>query len=67
MERMHGRCDFRKKYSHVDLIVMVDGADMHRGTTVAGNRCYYLKGVLGVRGVGRGGEGCVLTPPLSRY
>ena len=48
VERMHGPCKFRKKYSHVDLIVMVDGADMHRGTMVAGNRCYYLKGVLGV-------------------
>ena len=48
VERMHGPCNFRKKYSHVDLIVMVDGADMHRGTMVAGNRCYYLKGVLGV-------------------
>lgn len=44
VERMHGPCNFRKRYSHVDLIVMVDGADMHRGTMVAGNRCYYLKG-----------------------
>lgn len=51
VERMHGPCNFRKKYSHVDLIAMVDGADMHRGTVVAGNRCYYLKGVSD--GVGR--------------
>ena len=45
VERMYGRCDFRKKYSHVDLIVMIDGVDTHKGTEVAGNRCYYLKGV----------------------
>jgi seryl-tRNA synthetase len=44
VERMYGRCDARKKYSHVDLIVMIDGVDTHKGTEVAGNRCYYLKG-----------------------
>ena len=44
VERMWGSCKERKKYSHVDLIVMIDGADMHRGTVTAGNRCYYLKG-----------------------
>ena len=25
---------------------MIDGVDMQRGTSVAGNRCYYLKGPL---------------------
>jgi seryl-tRNA synthetase len=33
-----------KKYSHRDLIVMIDGVDLERGTTVAGSRCYFLKG-----------------------
>jgi seryl-tRNA synthetase len=28
----------RKKYSHVDLIVMIDGVDTARGTVAAGNR-----------------------------
>ena len=35
---------------------MVDGADMQRGTVVAGNRCYYLKGVLSWEGVELGVE-----------
>ena len=64
VERMYGRCDFRKKYSHVDLIVMIDGVDTHKGTEVAGNRCYYLKGVcvcvcVCVCGVFAHGYGCV--------
>ncbi|KAF1560863.1 UNVERIFIED_CONTAM: putative serine--tRNA ligase, cytoplasmic, partial [Eudyptes robustus] len=36
----------KKKYSHVDLVVMVDGFDGERGTTVAGGRGYFLKGPL---------------------
>jgi seryl-tRNA synthetase len=36
--------DFRRKFSHVDLIVMIDGVDYERGVATAGNRCYYLKG-----------------------
>lgn len=34
----------RKKYSHVDLIEMIDGVDFSRGSEVAGNRGYFLKG-----------------------
>ena len=34
-----------KKYSHRDLIEMIDGVDMKAGTIAAGNRGYYLKGV----------------------
>lgn len=33
----------RKKYSHVDLVHMVDGVDMDRGAVAAGARGYYLK------------------------
>ncbi|VDP90662.1 unnamed protein product [Echinostoma caproni] len=32
-----------KQYSHVDLVVMVDGFDGERGTSVAGGRGYFLK------------------------
>lgn len=32
------------KYSHVDLIHMIDGVDAKRGTVAAGGRGYYLKG-----------------------
>ncbi|OQR74509.1 putative serine--tRNA ligase [Tropilaelaps mercedesae] len=42
--RMHGDCTVTKKYSHVDLIVMIDGIDGERGTVVAGGRGYFLKG-----------------------
>jgi seryl-tRNA synthetase len=35
---------FRKKYSHVDLIEMIDGVESERGSKIAGNRCYFLKG-----------------------
>ena len=34
------------RFSHVDLIQMVDGVDLERGTKVAGNRGYFLKGPL---------------------
>ncbi|XP_045164894.2 serine--tRNA ligase, cytoplasmic-like isoform X1 [Mercenaria mercenaria] len=44
LERMYGDCETRKKYSHVDLIVMIDGVDDTRGSAVAGGRGYYLKG-----------------------
>lgn len=36
--------EFRRKFSHVDLIVMIDGVDHERGVTVSGNRGYFLKG-----------------------
>ncbi|KAL4226009.1 Serine--tRNA ligase [Mactra antiquata] len=44
VERTFGDCETRKKYSHVDLIVMIDGVDDARGSVVAGGRGYYLKG-----------------------
>ncbi|XP_003747124.1 probable serine--tRNA ligase, cytoplasmic [Galendromus occidentalis] len=42
--RTYGDCTTSKKYSHVDLIVMIDGMDGDRGTVVAGGRGYFLKG-----------------------
>lgn len=33
-----------KKYSHVDLIAMIGGADTKRGAVTAGSRSYYLMG-----------------------
>ncbi|XP_060076412.1 serine--tRNA ligase, cytoplasmic-like [Ylistrum balloti] len=46
IERTFGDCETRKKYSHVDLVVMVDGVDSNRGAVTAGGRGYYLKGPL---------------------
>lgn len=43
MERTFGDCEVRKKYSHVDLVHMVDGVDTERGSAVAGGRGYFLK------------------------
>ncbi len=42
--RTHGDCSIRKKYSHVDLVHMIDGIDAEMGAVVAGSRGYYLKG-----------------------
>jgi seryl-tRNA synthetase len=42
--RTHGDVAHRKRYSHVDLIAMIDGMDGDRGATTAGGRGYYLKG-----------------------
>lgn len=44
VERTYGNCNMRKKYSHVDLIHMIDGMDAERGTIVAGGRGYFLTG-----------------------
>ncbi|CAH0713169.1 unnamed protein product, partial [Brenthis ino] len=44
VERTFGDCAVRQKYSHVDLICMIDGMDGERGTAVSGGRGYYLKG-----------------------
>lgn len=44
VERTYGDCTLKKKYSHVDLICMIDGMDGERGTTVSGGRGYYLTG-----------------------
>jgi seryl-tRNA synthetase len=41
--RTVGDCSVRKKYSHIDLAVMVDGVDVDRGASVAGSRGYFLK------------------------
>lgn len=40
----YGDVTHRKKYSHVDLIHMIDGMDGDMGAVVAGGRGYYLKG-----------------------
>ncbi|XP_065205154.1 serine--tRNA ligase, cytoplasmic [Planococcus citri] len=39
-----GDCEIRHKYSHVDLISMIDGVDAEMGAVVSGSRGYYLKG-----------------------
>jgi seryl-tRNA synthetase len=44
--RTVGDCSVRKKYSHIDLAVMVDGVDVDRGASVAGSRGYFLKVTL---------------------
>ncbi|KAK0161280.1 hypothetical protein PV327_009767 [Microctonus hyperodae] len=44
VERTFGDCTQRKKYSHVDLIHMIDGMDGDRGAAVAGGRGYFLTG-----------------------
>ncbi|XP_043487668.1 serine--tRNA ligase, cytoplasmic [Polistes fuscatus] len=44
IERTYGDCTERKKYSHVDLIHMIDGMDGERGTSVSGGRGYFLTG-----------------------
>ncbi|XP_069489760.1 serine--tRNA ligase, cytoplasmic [Ambystoma mexicanum] len=46
VEKIWGDCSVRKKYSHVDLVVMVDGYEGEKGAIVAGSRGYFLKGVL---------------------
>lgn len=46
IERTFGDASGQKKYSHIDLVHMIDGVDMQKGTSIAGNRCYYLKGPL---------------------
>uniref|UniRef100_A0A0B7AL15 serine--tRNA ligase n=1 Tax=Arion vulgaris TaxID=1028688 RepID=A0A0B7AL15_9EUPU len=46
IERTFGDIETKKRYSHVDLVVMIDGADNERGAVVSGGRGYYLKGPL---------------------
>ena len=43
MERTFGDVSTSKRYSQMDLVVMVDGFDGDRGSTVAGGRGYFLK------------------------
>lgn len=42
--RTFGDIETRKRYSHVDLIHMIGGADLERGSNVAGSRGYFLTG-----------------------
>ncbi|XP_064398741.1 serine--tRNA ligase, cytoplasmic-like [Halichondria panicea] len=44
IERLVGDCTSRKKYSHIDLLHMINGVETEKATIAAGNRCYYLKG-----------------------
>jgi len=46
IETTSGDCSTKKKYSHVDLVVMVDGFDGEMGAVVSGSRGYFLKGPL---------------------
>ena len=46
VERIVGDCSAQKRYSHVDLVVMIDGFDGERGAAVAGSRGFFLKGPL---------------------
>jgi len=38
-----GDIETKKRYSHIDLIHMIDGFDGERGAVTAGGRGYYLK------------------------
>ncbi|CAF3356549.1 unnamed protein product, partial [Rotaria sp. Silwood2] len=42
-ERTFGDVETRKKYSHFDLMYMIDGYDGDRGALVAGSRGYFMK------------------------
>ncbi|XP_067622633.1 serine--tRNA ligase, cytoplasmic [Eurosta solidaginis] len=44
VERKFGDCTRRGKYSHVDLIVMIDGMNAEKGAVVSGGRGYFLTG-----------------------
>ena len=44
VEKTYGDCTQKKKYSHVDLIHMIDGIDGERGTNISGGRGYFLIG-----------------------
>ena len=44
VERTWGNCDTKGKYSHVDLIVMIDGMNAEKGAVVGGGRGYFLTG-----------------------
>ncbi|EFO21667.2 seryl-tRNA synthetase [Loa loa] len=46
VEKTFGDIESKKKYSHIDLCVMIDGFDGDRGTSIAGGRGYFLKGPL---------------------
>lgn len=56
VERIVGDCTTKKKYSHVDLVVMVDGHEGDRGAVTAGGRGYYLKVGVALKLIGRFSE-----------
>lgn len=44
VERTFGDCSAKGKYSHVDLIQMIDGMNGDKGSVVSGGRGYFLTG-----------------------
>lgn len=44
VERTYGDCTKKGKYSHVDLIHMIDGMNGDKGAVVSGGRGYFLTG-----------------------
>lgn len=44
IERTWGDCEAKKKYSHYDLIFMIDGMNAEKGAVVGGGRGYFLVG-----------------------
>jgi len=44
VERTFGDCSVKGKYSHVDLIQMIDGMNGDKGAVVSGGRGYFLTG-----------------------
>lgn len=44
VERTFGDCTKKGKYSHVDLIHMIDGMNAEKGAVVSGGRGYFLTG-----------------------
>lgn len=44
VERTFGDCTANSKYSHVDLIHMIDGVNVEKGVVVSGGRGYFLTG-----------------------
>lgn len=76
IERTFGDIGKKTKYSHVDLVVMVDGFEGEAGADVAGNRGYYLKGPLvfleqavinyGLEVLGSKGYTAITTPYFMR-
>jgi seryl-tRNA synthetase len=44
VERTWGDCEAKKKYSHYDLIFMIDGVNSEKGAIVGGGRGYFLTG-----------------------
>lgn len=44
VERTWGDCEQRGRYSHVDLIHMIDGMNAEKGAVISGGRGYFLTG-----------------------